>query len=91
MFGTKDRKELAFRPFQPSGGRDISSRRAPRPVLSLVLLPKDAQPVHRQVEHLCHLLIWQVQGGPERVASDYTIDEKMVERYMKASSGGSGT
>ena len=54
-------------------------------------MPKDAQPVHRQVEHLCHLLIWQVQGGPERVASDYAIDEKMVERYMKASSGGSGT
>jgi hypothetical protein len=47
--------------------------------------PKNRQPVCRCVEHLCHLLLWQIQGGPERVAKDgdYVIHEKQVERFMR--------
>ena len=47
----------------------------------------DSQPVERFVEHLCHSLIWRVQGGAERTASDYTITEGQVKKFMKASSG----
>ena len=46
---------------------------------------RDRQPVDRFVEHLCHSLIWQVQGGTKRTASDYRVSEGQLKSYMKAS------
>jgi hypothetical protein len=51
--------------------------------------PKHRQPVCRCVEHLCHMLLWQVQGGVKRTAKDgdYVISEKQVERFMRVAVG----
>lgn len=52
-------------------------------------LSRDRIQVHRAVEHLCHLLCYQVQGGrSQRSATDWNITATQVERFMVAGSPG---